>query len=205
MFAPISIMTDMSKEMVLLIYFFIGIGFGFFLERGGLGNSKVMALQFYFRNMTVFKVMFTAIITGMTGLILLNAVGWLDLGSIYMNKSFLWPGIVGGLVMGVGFAVGGYCPGTSIVGLSTLKMDALFYILGSLFGMFIFGETVPYFEKFFKSGLMADNGTITIQKYFGMSSGLVAFIVIIIALLGFWGSEKVEKYFRDKETKNEIV
>ncbi len=207
MFAPISIMTDMSKEVVLLIYFFIGIGFGFFLERGGFGNSKVMALQFYFRDMTVFKVMFTAIITGMTGLILMNSAGWLDLGSIYMNKTFLWPGIVGGLIMGIGFVVGGYCPGTSIVGLSTLKMDALFYIAGAGFGMFVFGEAVPYFEKFFKSGLMADNGTITIYKAVGISSGLVAFIIIIIALLGFWGSEKAEKYFRnkDKEIGNEIV
>lgn len=205
MFAPISIMSDMSKEIVLLIYFFIGIGFGFSLERGGFGNSKVMAHQFYFRDMTVFKVMFTAIITGMTGLILLNAAGWLDLGSIYMNKTFIWPGIVGGVIMGIGFVVGGYCPGTSIVGLSTLKMDALFYIAGSLFGMFIFGEAVPYFEKFFYSGLMAENGTITIQKATGLSTGLVAFIIIIIALLGFWGSEKAEKYFDKKEIKNETI
>ncbi len=195
MFAPISVMSDFSNELVFLIYFLIGIGFGFALERGGFGNSRVMALHFYFRNMTVFKVMFTAIITGMSGLIILNAFGWLDLGSIYINTTYLWPGIVGGIIMGVGFVVGGYCPGTSIVGLSTLKTDALFYLAGAFFGMFIFGETVPLFKDFFNSGLMANNGKISISDATGIDTGIIAFAIIIIALLGFWGSEKAESYF----------
>lgn len=108
MFAPLEITYDFSLEISLLIGFLIGIGFGFFLERGGFGNSRKLALQFYFRDLTVFKVMFTAIVTAMTGMIFFNAFGWLDLDSIYINPTYLWPGIVGGLIMGAGFVIGGY-------------------------------------------------------------------------------------------------
>ena len=108
MFAPLEVVYNVKEEISLVIGFVIGIGFGFFLERGGFGNSRKLALQFYFRDLTVFKVMFTAIVTGMTGLIFFNVFGWIDLNSIYVNPTYLWPGIVGGLIMGAGFVVGGY-------------------------------------------------------------------------------------------------
>ena len=108
MFAPLEVMGDFKMEISLLIAVLIGIGFGFFLERAGFGNSRKLALQFYLRDLTVFKVMFTAIVTAMTGMIFFNAFGWLDLDSIYINPTYLWPGIVGGLIMGAGFIVGGY-------------------------------------------------------------------------------------------------
>lgn len=197
MIGPLSITQNLSDNTIFLVYFFIGIGFGFFLERGGFGNSRKLALQFYLRDSTVFKVMFTAIITGMIGLAFMNDFGWIDLNLIYLNPSYLWSGIAGGLIMGVGFAIGGYCPGTSVVGLSTLKSDAVFYILGSLFGMFVFGETIPFFKKFFLSGFIGARDTI--YKSTGLTIGQVGFIVIVIALLGFWGAEKAELIFGKKE------
>jgi len=154
-------------------------------------------LQFYLRDMTVFKVMFTAIITAMTGLIFFNAFGWLDLNSIFINPSYLWPGIVGGLIMGAGFIVGGYCPGTSVVGLSTLKMDALFYIVGALVGMFVFGEIIPMAFDFYNGGLVGE--TLTWPRLLGVSAGVVGFAVILIALGGFWGAEFLEKKFARQE------
>ncbi len=193
MIGPLSITQNIDDNIIFLIYFFIGIGFGFFLERGGFGNSKKLALQFYFRDLTVFKVMFTAIITGMIGMTFMNAFGWIDLNLIYLNPTYLWPGIVGGLIMGIGFVVGGYCPGTSVVGLATLKQDAIFYILGIMFGMFVFGETIPMFKKFFYSGHFGDR--LTIYKATGFTIGQIGFIVIVIALLGFVGAEKLEKIF----------
>ena len=106
MFAPIGIINEWSDGIMYLLAFIIGIGFGFSLERAGFGNSRKLALQFYFRDLTVFKVMFTAIITAMTGLIFLSAFGWINLDIIYINPTYLWSGITGGLIMGLGFAIG---------------------------------------------------------------------------------------------------
>jgi uncharacterized protein len=191
MIAPLEAIFSIGNELSLILAFIIGIGFGFFLERGGFGNSRKLALQFYFKDMTVFKVMFTAIITAMTGLILFNAFGFLDLELIYINPTFIWPGIIGGLIMGAGFVIGGYCPGTSFVGLATLKTDALFYLIGAFFGMFVFGEMFPAIDIFFTSGFMGDS--LTLPKFLGVSPGVVGAVVIVIALLGFWGSEIIEK------------
>ena len=68
-----------GDEISLVIAFIIGIGFGFFLERGGFGSSKKLVAQFYLTDMTVFKVMFTAIITAMLGVFFLSSIGLMDL------------------------------------------------------------------------------------------------------------------------------
>lgn len=197
MFAPFELVFNIKEELSLILAFVIGIGFGFFLERGGFGNSRKLAMQFYFRDMTVFKVMFTAIITAMTGLILFSGFGWINLEMIYINPTFIWSGIVGGLIMGAGFVIGGYCPGTSFVGLATFKTDAFYYIIGAFLGMFVFGEAVPYFYDLFTGGFLGDS--LTLPKALGVSPGLVGFFVILMALGGFWGSEALEKKFAAKE------
>ncbi len=95
-------------QISFVIAFVIGISFGFFLERAGFGSSRKLALQFYFREMTVLKVMFTAIVTAMLGLLYMSLFGWIDLSLVYLNPTFLVAQIIGGLVLGVGFAIGGY-------------------------------------------------------------------------------------------------
>ncbi len=107
-FLPINGVFQVSKTAGLFVALLIGFGFGFILERGGLGDSRKLAAQFYFRDLTVFKVMFTAIVVAMIGLLVLTSVGVMDPDMIHINPTYLWPGIVGGLVMGVGFVIGGY-------------------------------------------------------------------------------------------------
>lgn len=150
--------TDVS----LIIAFVIGIAFGFALERGGFGRATILAAQFYFTNMRVLKVMFTAIVTAMLGVFFLSVIGFLDLSLIYLTPTNVLPDLVGGLVAGVGFVIGGYCPGTSVVAFATGKIDALVYLLGMLFGIFVFGEMFPMLEKFFNS---TDMGSITLPQY----------------------------------------
>ncbi|MBP8137537.1 MAG: YeeE/YedE family protein, partial [Candidatus Eisenbacteria bacterium] len=87
-----------------------GFAFGFVLENAGFGSSRKLAAQFYLKDMTVLKVMFSAIVTAMLGLTLLRAVGVLDFDRLFVNPTFLGPQVVGGVIFGVGFAVGGYCP-----------------------------------------------------------------------------------------------
>ena len=111
----------------------IGIGFGFFLERAGFGSARKLVSQFYLDDLAVFKVMFTAIVTAMLGVTYLGWMGVLDLSLVFMTPTYLWPMVVGGLVLGVGFVVGGYCPGTSVVGQVTGRIDGAVPTCAGLF------------------------------------------------------------------------
>jgi rhodanese-related sulfurtransferase len=172
-----------------VIYAVIGIAFGMTLESAGFGNSKLLAAQFYFKDMRVFKVMFTAIIVAMTLIFLSSSLGLLDYNLIWVPPTYLWPGIVGGLIMGVGFIIGGFCPGTSLVGLATGKLDAVVFVFGVLFGIYMFGETVGSFATFFDSSSM---GRFTLPELFNASYGVVVFSIVVVALALFVLSEKVE-------------
>ncbi|MBI5474669.1 MAG: YeeE/YedE family protein [Ignavibacteriae bacterium] len=179
-----------GDEASLIVAFIIGIGFGFFLERAGFGSGRKLAAQFYFTDMTVFKVMFTAIVTAMLGLFWLSVLGVVDLSLVYVSQTYLAPQIVGGLILGVGFVIGGYCPGTSCVSAATGRYDAMIYILGIIAGVFVFGEAYPLLKDFYSSGAM---GKVTLPELFGVSYGLVVFLVVLMAVGGFVGAEWVEK------------
>lgn len=171
------------------VYGLIGVLFGAVLETAGFGNSTKLAAQFYFKDLTVFKVMFTAIIVACALVFLSSALGLLDYNLVWVPPTYLWPGIVGGLIMGVGFIVGGFCPGTSLVGMATGKIDGLFFVLGVLTGIFVFGETVASFALFFDSSYM---GRFTLPELFGVDFGVVVVGVVLMALFMFWGAERVE-------------
>ena len=93
---------------IYIVSFFIGFGFGTALEIGGFANSTRLAAQFYLKDMTVFKVMFTAILVAMVLVFAATGLGWLDFNRVWVNPTYLWPGIVGGLIMGFGFIIGGF-------------------------------------------------------------------------------------------------
>ncbi|MFC1776188.1 YeeE/YedE thiosulfate transporter family protein [Pseudomonadota bacterium] len=172
-----------------VIYALIGIAFGMTLESAGFGNSKLLAAQFYFKDMRVFKVMFTAIIVAMALIFLSSALGLLDYNLIWVPPTYLWPGIVGGLIMGVGFIIGGFCPGTSLVGLATGKLDAIMFVFGVLFGIYLFGETIGSYAVFFDSSYL---GRFTLPELFNASYGVVVFVIVVVALALFVMAEKVE-------------
>ena len=171
---------------------FIGIGvlFGFILESSGFGDSRKLAGQFYFTDLAVLKVMFTAIIVAVVLITWTSSVGLLNMDDVWVNTTFLWPGIVGGLVMGVGFVIGGYCPGTSLASLATLKLDGAMFVLGGLLGIFAFGETVGLFMPFFDS---SELGRVTLDEAFGLSPGVVALLVVTLALVFFVGADFIQK------------
>lgn len=198
MTAPFYKFDMFGLDISLLIAFIIGIGFGFALERGGFGNARILAAQFYFTNMRVFKVMFTAIVTAMIGVFYLSYIGFLDLSLVYLSDTYILPQVVGGLILGVGFVIGGYCPGTSFVAFSTGAKDGLVFIIGVAFGILVFGEMFPIIEDFFYSTAM---GKVTLPDFLGLSYGMVVFLVVIIALGGFAAAEWGEKVMAKKEGK----
>lgn len=193
---PFYKMGFFGEQTSFIIALLIGVAFGFWLERAGFGSSRKLALQFYFRDMTVLKVMFTAIIVAMLGLLYLSLFGWIDLSLVYINPTFMGAQLVGGLVLGIGFAVGGYCPGTSVVGAVTGRIDGIVFILGAMFGMIVFGEIFPIIENLFYSGSM---GNITLPEYFGVSGGIIGFIIVLMAVGMFVGGEFLEKKFSTEE------
>ena len=182
-----------GEQTGFLVALILGISFGFWLERAGFGSSRKLALQFYFEDMTVLKVMFTAIIVAMLGLTYFTLFGWIDISKVYINPTFLTAQIAGGLILGIGFAIGGYCPGTSVVGAVTGRIDAFVYVAGALFGMFVFGEMFPWLDDLFVAGSM---GNIRLPELFDLSTGVVVLIAVILAIGMFLGGEYLEKKFR---------
>jgi hypothetical protein len=181
--------TELAVAMVL------GLFFGFFLERAGFGSSRKLAAQFYLYDMAVLKVMFTAIVTAGVGLWALAAIGWLDLGEIYLVPTFVLPQLVGGLVLGVGFVVGGYCPGTSVAGMATGRVDAMVYALGMLAGLALYAEAYPAIEGWTKSTAL---GELTWPDLLGVPRGVVVFAVVLLAGAMFWGATQIERLFADR-------
>jgi len=184
-----------GDEISLLVAFLLGLGFGFFLERAGFGSARKLAAQFYLYDMSVFKVMFTAIVTAMLGVTYLGWLGWLDLDLVYLVPTHLGPQIVGGLVLGVGFVVGGYCPGTSVAALATGRLDAVVYALGIFAGTFVYAEVYPTIQGFVNANAM---GQVTLPEVFELPWGLVVFAVVVIAVTGFWGATLIERRFRSE-------
>jgi hypothetical protein len=187
-----------GDEASLIAAFVIGIGFGFFLERAGFGSARKLTAQFYLRDMAVFKVMFTAIVTAMLGLFYLGWAGWLDVSMVYVNPTYLLPQMVGGLVLGLGFIIGGYCPGTALVGGATLRLDAVAFIGGVLGGILLFGEAYPWIAGFADQTAM---GSITLPEMLGLSVGQVVFLVVMMAVAGFAGATAVERLMARRVTE----
>jgi len=199
--APIDVVTNLGKFIGYLIYLIIGVGFGMVLEMSGFGDSRKLAAQFYFKDMTVLKVMFTAIIVAMVLIFGFSAIGIMDFDSIFVTPTYLFPGIIGGLIMGVGFIIGGFCPGTSIVAVATLKIDGMFFASGVAFGVFVFGETVSVFQGFHNSSYM---GRFVLPEFLGITTGLTVLFVVLMALTMFYWAEISEQFFGLKRSWKEI-
>jgi hypothetical protein len=192
MTAPLYKYGAFGDEASLVVAFAIGIGFGFFLERAGFGSARKLVSQFYLDDLAVFKVMFTAIVTAMLGVTYLAWMGLLDLSLVYLSPTYLWPQIAGGLALGAGFAIGGYCPGTSVAATATGRLDGLAYVAGLLAGTLAFAEAFPLLKGFYLSG---DLGRLTLPDVFGLPYGLVVFGVVLMAVAGFWGAAQIERRF----------
>lgn len=192
MTAPLYKYGAFGDETSLVVAFGIGIGFGFFLERAGFGSARKLVSQFYLDDLAVFKVMFTAIVTAMLGVTYLAWMGVLDLSLVYVSPTYLGPQIAGGLALGAGFAIGGYCPGTSVAATATGRLDGLAYVAGLLVGTLAFAEAFPLLEGFYLSG---DLGRLTLPDVLGLPYGVVVFGVVLMAVAGFWGAGWIERRF----------
>ena len=108
---------------------------------------------------------------------------------LYINPTFLWSAIVGGIIMGFGFILGGYCPGTSMVGAVIGKIDAMFFVIGMMIGIFIFGS---FYETFMPLYQSADLGSLMVYDSLGMGRDVFVVALTLIALAAFIITRKIE-------------
>ncbi len=179
-----------GMEWDLFFALFIGIAFGYVLESAGFSSSRRLAGVFYGYDFTVLRVFFTAGVTAMVGVFFMNYLGWIDMSMVFVNPTFLWPAIVGGVVMGFGFILGGYCPGTSVTAAAIGKVDAMIFLLGIFIGIIAYGELFPLFDSFTVSGNL---GPIFVFDSLGISAGWFAFLLIAIALIAFGVTAMIEE------------
>lgn len=180
-----------NPDLNLFFAFVIGLGFGYVLEQGGFSNSRKLAGVFYGYDFVVLRVFFTAAITAILGLQFFRYLGWVDYNLLYINPTYLWSIIVGGIVMGFGFILGGFCPGTSMVAAVVGKIDAMFFVGGMLIGIFIFGEYYSVFEPIYNGSFL---GNIFVHDSLGLSRDTFVLMLVIIALTAFIVTRKIEDH-----------
>jgi hypothetical protein len=198
---PLSTTLQFPEWLNLLVGLIIGIGFGFALEQAGFSSSRKLAGMFYGYDTTVLKVFFTAAITALVGSLFLSFFGLLDLSLVYVNPYYMSAAIVGGVIMGAGFIMGGFCPGTGLCAISIGKIDALFYLFGGLAGAFLFAETYPLIEPL---AMGSYKGPMKVDEWLGVSSGVFALVLIVAAVAMFWVAEKAEKKFARADITSQI-
>ena len=170
----------------------IGIIFGFALFHAGFTDSRRIAWAFYFKDVGVPVVMFSAIVTGMLGLWGLSLIGVLDFSEVYMLPTFLLPMAVGGVLFGIGMAIGGYCPGTAAAAVATGKIDGIVFIVGFLIGSLVFGDLFPIWGNFYNSDYM---GAFRLDQWLGISLGTAVFGIVVIAVGGALGMRWMQDRF----------
>lgn len=180
-----------------VIALIIGMAFGFILEASGFSSSRNIAGVFYGYNFVVLRVFLTAVVVAAIGLLYFSYMGWIDLSLVYVLPTYIQPMVVGSVIMGFGFILSGFCPGTSYAALAIGKIDAIVFTIGLFIGIFIFSETFPLFETFYYSGEL---GTVTIGETLGITNEMFTFIFAIFAIAIFYVTWLVEKKVRKKVT-----
>lgn len=199
--APITSMVVIPEWLDLLIAFLIGMGFGFALEQAGFSSSRKLTGMFYGYDTTVIKVFFTAAIVALVGSQFLNWFGILDLNLVFVNEYYVAAAIIGGVIMGAGFIMGGFCPGTGLSALSIGKIDGIAYVAGGLTGAFLFAETYPLIQDIANGSY---KGPVKINEVLGISPGMFTFLLIAAAVVMFYFAEAAEKKFARPDISDKI-
>ena len=152
-----------------------GFIFGFFLQKGQVVKYDKIVGALRLQDFTIIKFMLSAILVGMVGIYLMKDVGLIEL---HIKSTALGANIIGGAIFGIGFALLGYCPGTSVGAIGEGRVDALWGgILGMLVGAGIYAETYPLI----KSNLLkwGSLGKITLPSVFGINHWIIIVILWI--------------------------
>lgn len=168
-----------------------GMLFGYALEAAGFGSPKKLTGQFSLKDFSVFKVMFTAVLVAAIGLYILRSAGLIGADAVYVPTLFFWAILAGGLLIGAGFAIGGYCPGTSIVGVASGRIDALIFVAGMVAGVIVFAQFFGPLTDFYFAAQGPEGQRLT--DLLGLPEWLILVAFVVMAAGGFVLGSRLER------------
>jgi len=180
---------QLGEPRALFMAAVIGILFGWVLEQAGFGSSRRLSGVFYFRDMAVIKVMATAMITAALGMRALASLGIISLDAVFLNPTLYRAQILGGLIFGIGFVMGGWCPGTAAVGAASGKWDAAVFLAGAVGGSILFNETFGPVAGLYGS---APPAVSFVHDLLGVPGNWLVLGMTIGGILVFWLMEWIE-------------
>ncbi len=162
----------------------LGFGFGFVLENAGFGDPQKLTGQLRLTDWAVFRVMFTAIIVCGVLLYAASGLGLIEFGGLFVPSVYFWGTLLGGAGLGIGMAVGGYCPGTSIVGLVSGRLDGLLFLLGVGAGTLLFNGAYPSIKSwaYAKTGPTA----LTLPQLLHLPTWLILLLLLAVLVGVGW-------------------
>jgi len=181
---PGSVESPKSKGLHPLVSGLVfGLAFGFLLQKGGVAKFHVLVGVLLLEDFTVIKVMLTAVIVGMAGVLTMRRLGWVELK---LKPTRYASQVVGGLIFGAGFALAGYCPGTGAAALGQGNLDALAVIAGMLAGSYLFAEMSAWIGRTLHR--FGDRGELTLPQLlrvplYPFAAGFGLLLVLVLILL----------------------
>lgn len=184
---PRTASDDVTPVKQLMLGAFFGIIFGFLLQKGGVAKYHVLLGVLLLEDMTVIKVMLTAIIVGMIGVLSMHRLGLVEL---HLKPTRYAANIFGGLLFGVGFALIGYCPGTGAAALGQGNYDAVGGVLGLIAGSYLYAELSGVLSRTLET--WGDRGKLTLPELLGMNTNafvlaFVPFLALALVAIHQWG------------------
>ncbi len=168
-----------------------GILFGYVLESAGFASPRKLTAQFRFTDWSVFKVMFTAIIAAAIGLAVSNAAGLMPATGIFIPTTYFWATLLGGAFVGAGMAIGGYCPGTSAVGLASGRFDGFVFMVGMVAGTGLFAGVFDPIKSLYLAAPGPEAQTLS--DLIGVSEWTILAVLVVVAVAGFILGSRLER------------
>lgn len=167
----------------LFFGFVCGVLFGYVLQCGGFGNGCWFIVQLWLQDWIVFNVMFIVILVFVGGLYVLEFVGVMYVVDLFVFIIYLWVMLLGGVLIGVGMGLGGYCFGILVVGVVVGCIDGIVFFVGLIVGVIVFVGIYMLIVLLFivVVGLLL--------QIFGELFGLLVWVVLVIlvgVVVGVW-------------------
>ena len=162
-----------------------GICFGALLQQGRVLRFEKQVGAMLLKDMTIMKFMMSAVLVGMVGVHLAVGAG---LAQLSPKATQIGANVVGGILFGLGWAIMGFCPGTSVGAVAEGRWHALFAIAGMLVGAALYAEAYPHLEK--NLLVIGGLGKLTLPGVLGMSAWALIPILALVFILAFVFFEK---------------
>ena len=174
----------------ILIGLATGLVFGFALEKSRVFEPGVIVGQMQLRNFLMLKIFLAAVVVGLVALAVLNGAFGVKM---HLKPLLFKADIIGGLLLGVGIAVAGACPGTTLAQIGAGYRDALFTLAGGIAGAIAYG----YLDKPITAMFAEPGNKVSFDGLLGAPFWLVALALAVVLAGGLVALEKLRPWRAD--------